>query len=97
LLLSDVVEPVNLGNPREMTILELAHKVNEITGSSAGIVYKPLPRDDPKRRCPDIRRARQLLGWEPKVSLEEGLKRTIDLTDGSKSEQRPIPQLCELQ
>ena len=97
LLLSNVVEPVNLGNPEEMTILELAHKVNEITGSSAGIVYKPLPRDDPKRRCPDIRRARQLLGWEPKVSLEEGLKRTIDLTDGSKSEQRPIPQLCELQ
>jgi len=78
LLLSDVVEPVNLGNPREMTILELAHKVNEITGNSAGIVYKPLPRDDPKRRCPDISSAKQLLGWEPKVGLGEGLKRTID-------------------
>ncbi len=78
LLLSDVVEPVNLGNPREMTILELAHKVNEITGNTAGIVYRPLPRDDPKRRCPDISRARRLLGWEPKVDLEEGLRRTIE-------------------
>jgi len=78
LLLSNVVEPVNLGNPREMTILEVAHKVNEITGNSAGIVYKPLPRDDPKRRCPDISRARQLFGWEPKVGLEEGLQKTIE-------------------
>jgi len=78
LLLSDVAEPVNLGNPREMTILELAHKVNEITGNTAGIVYRPLPRDDPKRRCPDISRAKQLLGWEPKVGLEEGLRKTIE-------------------
>jgi len=78
LLLSDAVEPVNLGNPEEMTILELAHKVNDITGNSAGIVYKPLPRDDPKRRCPDISRARQLLGWEPKVGLGEGLRKTIE-------------------
>ena len=78
LLLSDMGEPVNLGNPEEMTILELAHKVNEITGNSAGIVYKPLPRDDPKRRCPDISRARQLLGWEPKVGLGEGLRKTIE-------------------
>ena len=78
LLLSDMGEPVNLGNPEEMTILELAHKVNDITGNSAGIVYKPLPRDDPKRRCPDISRARQLLGWEPKVGLGEGLRKTIE-------------------
>ena len=78
LLLSDMGEPVNLGNPEEMTILELAHKVNEITGNSAGIVYKPLPRDDPKRRCPDISSAKQLLGWEPKVGLGEGLRKTIE-------------------
>jgi dTDP-glucose 4,6-dehydratase len=77
LLLSDEVEPVNLGNPREITILEFARKINEITGNRAGIVYKPRPPDDPSRRCPDISKAGQILGWEPRVGLEEGLERTI--------------------
>jgi dTDP-glucose 4,6-dehydratase len=71
-------EPINLGNPEEISILEFALKINEITGNPAGIVYEPRPPDDPSRRCPDISKARELLGWEPKVSLEEGLKRTIE-------------------
>ena len=70
--------PVNLGNPKEFSILELANKVKEITGSSSEIVHKPLPMDDPKVRRPDISLAREKLGWEPKVSLGEGLKNTID-------------------
>jgi dTDP-glucose 4,6-dehydratase len=71
------VEPVNVGNPREMTILEFARLVTEITGNSAGIAYQPLPEDDPKVRRPDITRARQVLEWEPVVELEEGLRTTI--------------------
>jgi len=77
LLLSPEAEPVNLGNPREMSILELSHLVNEMTGNKAGIVYQPLPHDDPRVRQPDITRARRTLGWEPKMGLEEGLKLTI--------------------
>jgi dTDP-glucose 4,6-dehydratase len=77
LLLSDEVEPVNLGNPNEISILEFARKINELTGNPAGIVYRPRPPDDPSRRCPDISKARQVLGWEPRVGLEEGLERTI--------------------
>lgn len=77
LLLSDEVDPVNLGSPDEMTILEFAHMVLEITGSKSGIVYSPLPKDDPKVRQPDISKARRILGWQPKVSLEEGLRKTI--------------------
>ena len=77
LLLSDEVEPVNLGNPHELTILEFARKINEITGNTAGIVYKTRPPDDPSRRCPNISKAGQILGWEPKVGLEDGLERTI--------------------
>lgn len=75
---SDVNEPVNLGNPAEMTILEIARAIVVATGSSSRIVHRPLPVDDPKVRQPDITRARTLLGWEPKVSLEEGLDVTID-------------------
>ena len=75
---SDVNEPVNLGNPAEMTILEIARAIVAVTGSSSRIVHRPLPVDDPKVRQPDITRARTLLGWEPKVSLEEGLDVTID-------------------
>jgi nucleoside-diphosphate-sugar epimerase len=71
-------EPVNIGNPQEMTIEQIARLIIEMTGSSSKIVYKPLPTDDPKVRQPDITRARTLLGWEPKVSLEQGLGRTID-------------------
>jgi dTDP-glucose 4,6-dehydratase len=69
--------PVNIGNPAEYTLLELARKVLEVTGASSEIVFEALPVDDPKVRQPDITRARQLLGWEPQVSLEEGLRRLL--------------------
>lgn len=78
LLQSDYTEPVNLGNPTEMKLLDFALLINELVGNKAGIVYQPLPVDDPKRRQPDITRARQVLGWEPKVGLEEGLEQTIE-------------------
>jgi dTDP-glucose 4,6-dehydratase len=77
LMLSDVNDPVNIGNPREMTIEEIARTIIRMTGSSSRIVYRDLPVDDPKVRQPDITRARNLLGWEPKVGLEEGLEHTI--------------------
>jgi dTDP-glucose 4,6-dehydratase len=70
--------PVNIGNPREMTILEFAHAVIRATGSTSGIEFRPLPVDDPKVRQPDISKARRLLGWEPRVALEEGLRRTLE-------------------
>ncbi len=73
-----VVGPVNLGNQEECTILELAETVLRLTGSKSRIVHKPLPQDDPARRCPDITRAKDLLGWEPRTPLEEGLGKTID-------------------
>ena len=75
--LSDYHEPVNIGNPREMTILEFANKILEITGAKSQIITKPLPVDDPKVRQPDITRARKLLGWEPKVDFESGIRETI--------------------
>ncbi len=71
-------EPINLGNPHELTVLEIAKKVQAMVGNHAQLEFKPLPADDPKVRCPDIRRAKELLGWEPKVGLDEGLKRTIE-------------------
>jgi dTDP-glucose 4,6-dehydratase len=71
-------EPINLGNPYELTVLEIAKKVQAMVGNHAQLEFKPLPADDPKVRCPDIRRAKELLGWEPKVGLDEGLKRTIE-------------------
>jgi dTDP-glucose 4,6-dehydratase len=77
LMLSEVNEPVNIGNPREMTIEEIAKTIVRMTGSKSRLVYKELPVDDPKVRQPDITRARTLLGWEPKVQLEEGLQHTI--------------------
>lgn len=70
--------PVNLGNPREVTVLQIAEMIKQITGSSSEIVFHDRPVDDPERRCPDITRAKQMLGWEPTVDLEEGLARTID-------------------
>jgi dTDP-glucose 4,6-dehydratase len=78
LLLSDEADPVNIGNPAEMTIMDFAHKVNRLTGSKAGIVYEDyrIP-DDPQVRQPDISKARRVLNWEPKVDLEEGLQKTI--------------------
>jgi dTDP-glucose 4,6-dehydratase len=77
LLMSDYHEPVNIGNPEERTILELAELIIKLTGSKSGITFKPLPKDDPKVRRPDISRAKEVLGWEPRVPLEEGLKKTI--------------------
>jgi UDP-glucuronate decarboxylase len=72
------VGPVNLGNPGEFTMLELAEKVLELTGSSSTIEHLPLPQDDPKQRQPDISRAKKSLGWEPTVPLNEGLVKTIE-------------------
>ncbi|MBC7924721.1 MAG: SDR family oxidoreductase [Bryobacteraceae bacterium] len=70
--------PVNLGNSREMTILEFAQEIRSLTSNSCPIVYEPLPQDDPRRRQPDIRRAREVLGWEPEISFEDGLRLTFD-------------------
>ena len=78
LMMSDHSDPVNVGNPRELTVLDFALKIKELTRSASPIVHKPLPVDDPKVRQPNIDKARKLLGWEPKMSLEEGLQRTID-------------------
>jgi dTDP-glucose 4,6-dehydratase len=77
LMTSAVNDPVNIGNPHEMTIEAIATTIIRMTGSKSRLVYRPLPEDDPKVRQPDITRARELLGWEPKVALEEGLERTI--------------------
>lgn len=77
LMLSDVNDPVNIGNPHELTIEDIARTIVRLVGSSSRIVYAPLPTDDPKVRKPDITRARTLLGWEPKVPLEQGLDQTI--------------------
>ena len=74
----DFTGPVNLGNPTEISILELANTIIKLTGSSSKLVHKPLPSDDPRQRCPDISLAKEKLGWQPKVPLEEGLKKTID-------------------
>src|SRR5262245_65338280 len=78
LMESSVHEPVNLGNPHEMTLLELAKRVIRLAGSASSIVFQPLPVDDPKIRQPDITRARTLLGWEPRVDVDEGLRQTIE-------------------
>ena len=78
LAFSDERLPVNLGNPQELTILEFAERIRRITGTKAPLEFKPLPQDDPKRRQPDISKAKLLLAWEPKVSLEEGLRDTIE-------------------
>ncbi|HEX7862527.1 MAG TPA: UDP-glucuronic acid decarboxylase family protein [Verrucomicrobiae bacterium] len=78
LMMSETEMPVNIGNPREMTMLQFAEAVQAAAGSKSKISFKPLPQDDPKQRQPDITRARKVLGWEPKVSLEDGLKRTIE-------------------
>lgn len=78
LLMSNEVEPVNIGNPDEVTILEVAKEVIKLTGSKSEIVFKPLPINDPKVRCPDITKAKTLLQWEPRISRKEGLLKTID-------------------
>jgi dTDP-glucose 4,6-dehydratase len=71
-------DPVNIGNPQEMTIEDIARTIIKMTGATSKIVYRPLPEDDPKVRQPDITRARTLLGWEPKVGLDEGLTKTLE-------------------
>ncbi len=78
LMMSDTSDPVNIGNPHELTMRQLAERIVALSGSKSRIVERPLPADDPKKRKPDVTRARTLLGWEPKVSLEEGLPRTLD-------------------
>ena len=78
LLMSDYSDPVNIGNPAEMTILEMADKILHVTGSKSKICFVQLPEDDPKVRQPNIDIARKLLDWEPRVGLEEGLRGTID-------------------
>ena len=78
LMLSNENDPINIGNPQEMTIEQMARLIIDMTGSKSRIVYKPLPTDDPKVRQPDITRAQTLLQWEPKVALEEGLVKTVD-------------------
>jgi dTDP-glucose 4,6-dehydratase len=77
LLQSDVVEPVNIGNPAELSVLDFARTIRTLTGARSEIVFRPLPVDDPKVRQPDIAKARGALGWEPHVALEDGLRRTI--------------------
>jgi dTDP-glucose 4,6-dehydratase len=88
LMLSDVNDPVNIGNPDEMTIEEIATTIVRMTRSSSRVVYRPLPTDDPKVRRPDITRARTLLGWEPKVGLEDGLAKTIGYFQMKSKERR---------
>jgi dTDP-glucose 4,6-dehydratase len=78
--------PINIGNPGEFTILECAQRVLAVTGSKSQIRYEPLPQDDPKQRCPDISKAKQLLGWEPKIDLETGLKMSLEYFRGAVQE-----------
>jgi dTDP-glucose 4,6-dehydratase len=78
LLMSNYHLPVNVGNPSEITIREFAEEIIRLTGSKSKIIEKPLPQDDPKQRCPDITKAKEILGWEPKVDRKEGLKRTYE-------------------
>ena len=80
-----VTGPVNLGNPVEFTIRELAERVIDLTGSASKISYKPLPHDDPRQRCPDISKAKEMLGWRPVTALDEGLRRTIQYFDNHLS------------
>jgi dTDP-glucose 4,6-dehydratase len=82
LMMSDERYPVNLGNPRELTILEFAEKIRAMTGSKSKIEFRELPEDDPKQRKPDISKARTVLGWEPQVELEDGLRRTVEYFQG---------------
>jgi dTDP-glucose 4,6-dehydratase len=78
LLDSDEAEPVNLGNPEEISVLDFAKEILRLTGSKSRIVFCPLPQNDPKVRQPDITKAKKVLGWEPKVSRQEGLRKTVE-------------------
>jgi nucleoside-diphosphate-sugar epimerase len=77
-MMSGETEPVNIGNPAEMTMLEFAREIIRVTGSRSKIVFRPLPQDDPRQRRPDISRAKTLLQWSPQVSLHEGIVKTIE-------------------
>ncbi len=78
LLFSDYSQPMNIGNPQEISLKDFAEEIIMLTGTKQKIVYKPLPVDDPKQRQPDITKAKEILGWEPKVDRHEGLKRTLE-------------------
>jgi len=91
----DVSGPVNIGNPFEVTIAELARRIIELTGSRSSLNFRPLPQDDPKQRCPDISRVKKLLGWKPRVELNEGLKRTIVYFEDLFSRQSTVVHPCE--
>jgi dTDP-glucose 4,6-dehydratase len=89
LMRSTEARPVNIGNPHEMSVLEIARMVIEVSGSESEVVYEPLPEDDPKRRCPEISRAREVLGWEPRVGAREGLNRTLKWFAGRSNKPEP--------
>ncbi len=88
LMCSDEHLPTNIGNPQEITILEFAERIRSLVGSDVPIVFKPLPEDDPKQRCPDIRKAKRLLHWEPKIGLEEGLQLTLNFFQKENAQPR---------
>jgi dTDP-glucose 4,6-dehydratase len=88
LMMSEEHLPTNIGNPHEITILEFAERVRVLMGVTTPIVFEPLPQDDPKQRCPDISKARRILGWEPKVDLEEGLRMTLESFKKQFAEQK---------
>jgi UDP-glucuronate decarboxylase len=94
---SEVTGPVNLGNPVEFTIRELADLVIELTGSSSKMIFRPLPQDDPRQRCPDISKARELLGWKPTVALRDGLVKTISYFDRLLASDKAPPSPAILQ
>jgi dTDP-glucose 4,6-dehydratase len=91
LMKSSERRPVNIGNPQEHTVGEIAEMVIELSGAESELVHEPLPEDDPKRRCPDIRRAREILGWEPRVPVREGLKKTLDWFAGRLEHREGAP------
>jgi dTDP-glucose 4,6-dehydratase len=91
LMRSSEARPVNIGNPVEYTVGEIAELVIELSGGEGGIVYEALPEDDPRRRCPEIRRARETLGWEPRVSAREGLRKTLEWFAGRSNRPEASP------
>jgi dTDP-glucose 4,6-dehydratase len=91
LMKSTETRPVNVGNPNELTVREIAEMVMEISGSESDLVHEPLPEDDPKRRCPDITRAREALGWEPRVPAREGLEKTLGWFAERLADRRKAP------
>jgi len=91
LMRSSEGRPVNIGNPTEYRVGEIAELIIELSGGEGGIIYEPLPEDDPKRRCPEIRRARETLGWEPRVSAREGLRKTLDWFAGRSNRPEASP------